>query len=396
MRLAIASWSARRVGGVEDYIAALLPALAERGIELLFWHESDGPEDRASIPLPPGVPVISVQGVGVDAALQQLRAWSPDLIYSQGIRDPGAEARLLDIAPAMLFLHTYTGTCISGTKMFAFPEPTPCDRTFGLMCLANYFPRRCGGSSPATMLSLFRSQSQRLGMLQRYRAILTHTAHMRDEIERHGLRATLVPFGVAASPSSSGTTTSPPSDCWTLLFAARMERLKGGEYLLHALADVARGAGRPVHTIFAGDGTERERWARKAREIQAASAQLTFDFTGWLSQKDVDDLMRRIDLLVVPSIWPEPFGMVGVGAAAHGVPAAAFAVGGISQWLEDGVTGHLAPANPPTAAGLARAILRCLADPAHLTALGEGARRMAARFTMERHVAALMAELKRV
>jgi glycosyltransferase involved in cell wall biosynthesis len=123
---------------------------------------------------------------------------------------------------------------------------------------------------------------------------------------------------------------------------------------------------------------------------------LTIEFTGWISQDAVGDLLSDVDLLVVPSVWPEPFGMVGVSAAAHGVPAAAFGVGGIAQWLEDGVTGHLAPANPPTAAGLARAILRCLGDTAHLTALREGARQMAARFTMERHVAALMGELKRV
>ena len=392
MRLAIASWSSRRVGGVEDYIAALLPALSERGVELAFWHESEGPIDRASIPIPPGVPAIGVSATGVDAAFEQLRAWKPDVIYSQGIQDPAIEARLLDVAPAMLFLHTYTGTCISGTKMFAFPEPTPCERTFGLMCLANYFPRRCGGSSPVTMLSLFRSQSRRLAMLHRYRSILTHTAHMRDEMKRHGLRATLVPFGVDTSRPDDRSRRG--GDTWRLLFAARMERLKGGDYLLHALPEVARAAGRPVHAIFAGDGSERERWERKAREIQAATASLTIEFTGWISQDAVGELMKTVDLLVVPSVWPEPFGMVGVSAAAHGVPAAAFAVGGIAQWLEDGVTGHLAPANPPTAAGLARTILRCLGDTAHLTELREGARTMAARFTMERHVAALMGELK--
>jgi glycosyltransferase involved in cell wall biosynthesis len=392
MRLAIASWSSRRVGGVEDYIAALLPALSERGIELAFWHESDGPADRAAIPIPPGVPAISVQDAGIGTAFDQLRAWRPDLIYSQGIHDPAIEARLLDIAPAMLFLHTYTGTCISGTKMFAFPEPTPCERTFGVMCLANYFPRRCGGSNPATMVNLFRSQSKHLAMLHRYRAILTHTEHMRDEMKRHGVRATLVPFGVGAA--SSARPVSRNADAWTLLFAARMERLKGGDYLLHALPDVARAAGRPVHAIFAGDGTERVRWERTAREIEAATANLRIEFTGWIAQDAVDERLAQVDLLVVPSIWPEPFGMVGVGAAAHGVPAAAFAVGGIGQWLEDGVTGHLAPANPPTAAGLGRAILRCLADADHLALLGKGARHMAARFTMERHVAALMTELK--
>ena len=53
--------------------------------------------------------------------------------------------------------------------------------------------------------------------------------------------------------------------------------------------------------------------------------------------------MKASRLLVVPSVWPEPFGSVGMAAARCGVPAAAFAVGGIPQWLHDGVNGHLAP-----------------------------------------------------
>ena len=55
--------------------------------------------------------------------------------------------------------------------------------------------------------------------------------------------------------------------------------------------------------------------------------------------------MAASDLLVVPSVWPEPFGSVGPAAAQHGIPAAAFAVGGIPQWLHEGVNGHLADGN---------------------------------------------------
>jgi glycosyltransferase involved in cell wall biosynthesis len=106
--------------------------------------------------------------------------------------------------------------------------------------------------------------------------------------------------------------------------------------------------------------------------------------------------MRNVDLLVVPSLWPEPFGSVGPAAGQHGVPAAAFAVGGIPEWLGDGVSGHLAPGDPPTPEGLATAIIRCLEDPAHYAMLKSGARAMAERFTMERHLPQLLAVLERV
>ena len=84
--------------------------------------------------------------------------------------------------------------------------------------------------------------------------------------------------------------------------------------------------------------------------------------------------MLDSDLLVVPSTWPEPFGLIGPEAGLHRLPAAAFAVGGIPEWLSDGVNGRLAPGDPPSAAGLARAIVECVRDPAELARLRNGAR----------------------
>ena len=48
-------------------------------------------------------------------------------------------------------------------------------------------------------------------------------------------------------------------------------------------------------------------------------------------------------VLAVPSVWPEPFGLVGLEAAARGVPAVAFDTGGIRQWLHHQISGLLVP-----------------------------------------------------
>ena len=119
-------------------------------------------------------------------------------------------------------------------------------------------------------------------------------------------------------------------------------------------------------------------------------------FTGWCDEARLGTLMRESRLLVVPSVWPEPFGSVGMAAARHGVPAAAFAVGGIPQWLHEGVNGHLAPAIASDVAGLADAVVRCLDDPRHYADLSLGARRMAATFTMAKHLPELIRVLERV
>jgi glycosyltransferase involved in cell wall biosynthesis len=117
-------------------------------------------------------------------------------------------------------------------------------------------------------------------------------------------------------------------------------------------------------------------------------------FVGWRRAGEVERLLAGTDLLVVPSLWPEPFGLVGPEAGSRGVPAAAFAVGGIPGWLTEGVNGHLAAARPPTAAALAGAIIRCLEDPAHHASLRRGAVECAKRFSAERHREALLQVLE--
>jgi glycosyltransferase involved in cell wall biosynthesis len=393
MRIAVISWSSRRVGGIEDYLSIVIPALHREGCELAFWHEVDTPADRERIQLPPGTIDICAADVGLDHSIRQLSDWNPHVLYVQGVQSPDTEAKLLEIAPAAVFVHTYSGTCVSGTKSFVRPRAVACDRRFGPACLLHYHLYGCGGNDPFTMWRLFKRESRRFRQFSRYAAILTHSDHMRNEMGNHGLPADVLPFPVAQYRPGEA---KPRMGPWRLLYAGRMESLKGGHYLIKALPEVVRAARGPVRVTFAGDGRDRPRWQAVAERIQNATSNLAIEFTGWLTQQEVGTLMENVDLLVVPSLWPEPFGAVGPAAGQYGVPAAAFATGGISQWLGDGVSGHLAAANPPMPSGLAGAIVRCLEDPAHYQALCVGARRMAARFTMDRHLPPLVAALDRV
>ena len=123
---------------------------------------------------------------------------------------------------------------------------------------------------------------------------------------------------------------------------------------------------------------------------------LKAEFPGYVSGSKKAELIDQADLLVVPSLWPEPFGLVGIEAGSHGLPAVAFDVGGISDWLIPGYSGELAPGNPPTVDGLADAIARALSDPSHYADLCRGAREVAGRFTLAAHVSKLESILEMV
>lgn len=393
MRVAVASWTSRHVGGIESYLGAVMPAMRHAGLEVSFFHEADEPAQRAKIDLADGMPVFSVASSGVELAVKQLSQWKPDVVYAQGLHDVDTANRLVDIAPSVTFVHTYVGTCISGTKTHMSPRPIACSRRFGPACLALYLPRGCGGSNPVTMVRLYRSQWQRQQTLVTQAAVITHSDYMKNELARHGISASVVSYPISTPAADPDAPSDAAND---ILFAGRMDRVKGGAMLLDALPQIRRALNRPLRVQFSGDGPDRSRWERLAAGIQARETQISIRFPGWSDEMHLSGQMKMSRLLVVPSLWPEPFGSVGLTAARCGVPAAAFGIGGIPQWLHAGVNGHLAPAAPPTAAGLADAVVRCLRDPQHYEQLARGAREMAAKFTMERHLPDLMDVFERV
>lgn len=401
MRIAVASWSRRALGGAEGYLGIVIPELARAGHEVALWSELDQPADRERIALPEGAPEWCAAEMGTGPALEALRAWRPDVVFTHITTGPETEAALLATAPCVLFVHAYYGTCVSGQKTHKSPTPTPCGRPLGPGCLVHYYPHRCGGLSPLTMLRDYRRNVRRKQLLGAYRAVVANSRHMRDEYVANGsdpARTHVAPLPVEGPPAGGdapapGSSLSPDGAA-RLLFLGRMDLLKGGRTLVEALPAVRAGLGRPVRAVFAGDGPDRAEWERRAADVAVRCEGVTAEFVGWKRGGELEALWARTDLLVVPSVWPEPFGMVGPEAGLRGVPAAAFAAGGIPDWLEDGANGRLAPADPPTAAGLAAAIVRCLRDPGEHARLREGALRLARRFSREAHLAALLPVLE--
>ncbi len=64
-------------------------------------------------------------------------------------------------------------------------------------------------------------------------------------------------------------------------------------------------------------------------------------FFGKLSGDELDSHYSRCTLLVMPSMIPESFGLVGIEAMAFGKPVVAYDSGGINEWLMDNETGFI-------------------------------------------------------
>jgi len=385
MRITLVNHSRRRIGGAEVYLDSVMNAIARAGHEISCLCEDDTDyADRELIRLPADSPTWCTGSLGLSQALAQLAAWRPDVCFSHGLHRPELEAQIVDGFPSVLYVHNYYGTCISGTKTHNTATPTCCERRFGAACLLQYFPTHCGGSNPLTMWQLYRLQSQRLAVMGRYRALIANSDYIARELGNHGLTSNRVYYPLRA-PVQASTSAPAIDDEVRLVFAARMTSLKGGQYLLAALPDVQRRLQKRIHLTMAGDGPDRSAWEKLASSINSNS--ISIAFPGWLGAAGLAQMLSQSHLLVYPSIWPEPFGLSGLEAGLHGVPSVAFAVGGIPEWLHDGVNGHLASIGTQP---LADAIVHCLADPKHYEQLRAGACRRAQEYTLDAHLAQLL------
>jgi glycosyltransferase involved in cell wall biosynthesis len=230
------------------------------------------------------------------------------------------------------------------------------------------------------MIEQFRWTSRQQDLFDRYAHIVVASRHMAREYERNGLAAARVTVApLFATEVSAQVPRVPPAEP-TVLFLGRMTRLKGGDILIRAAAHASRLLGGPVRLLFAGNGPSEQPWRELARRLDVAAT-----FHGWVTGNDRTALLRSASLIAVPSLWPEPFGLVGLEGAVHGVPAVGFDVGGIGEWLHDDVNGRLVSA-PGSAPAMGSAIGEMLMGTAQLARLGRGALEVASALTSGAHL----------
>lgn len=389
MRLLVANHHGALHGGIETYLAAVMPALAQRGCEILFAHE-EPIAAQAPIASPLGIPSSLMDKAG----LTSIHQWSPNLAYVHAMNELQIFESIARDFPTVAFAHGYWGLCISGAKTWKRQPARPCSKPFDWRCLFYYFPKNCGGSSPITMLREYRKQSRRLALYRRCDALITHAGPMEREYLAQGIpkeKLFALPHFVP-TPKPQGRPID--SQYTNLLFIGRFDFLKGGHLLIEALPEVAARLNKAILLRMVGAGPAGPDLKRQAQQI--SSDKIHVEFPGWVGREQKDAFIAESDLIVVPSVWPEPFGQVGLEANHLGVPAIAFDAGGISNWLREGINGHLAPSNPPNGAALANAITKALGNPEHYARLRAGARAVAAEFTVDRHVSALLAVFEKV
>lgn len=282
--------------------------------------------------------------------LAALRGWRPDALVAE--TEPGGLAALEAV---------WAATCL-GLPLLPFAwENLPLTGWSRLAALPVYRAARrlLVGSGGAALVA------RRAG----YRGPLT-------VIPQVGVDPARIPPRRDAGPAT------PP----TVLFLGRLDRKKGADLLLDALAAAPAWRG-----LIIGDGAERG-------NLEAHAARLRLNdrvtFRAAVSHEEVPAVLTGADALALPSRtvpgWAEQFGHVLAWAMAAGLPIVASRCGAIPEVVGDAGLLCAENAAPELAAALGR-----LTDGATWRQLAEnGRRRAAARFTDEAVAARLEQALR--
>ena len=394
MRIAIVSKRFDLIGGSERYAASVAQGLGERGHAvrvLCASGDQGGTVERVELAALDAERPSRTACRAITAAVREHRA---DLVYLLSSVAPGVFRALGAAAPLVRHVQDHTLFCPGMNKVHE--DGTNCREALGARCLERYYLRGgCSGFKATGAPSLrwpITTLAACLADIERHRdaaALICASRYMREQLVVSGLdpqRVHTIPYFTRSAAAELQAT---PLDAALEAFLAGGEPLilcparltlpdKGVDYLLTALGELDT----PFRCVIAGEGPAREWLEQKARDEGLCRSVF---FAGWQAAGALETLYRRTQVVAFPSVWDEPFGLIGLEAGAHEKPVVAFAVGGVQDWLADGETGHAVPNRDARA--FAVALDGLLREPDRAVQLGSaGAQRVTRLYSRDSHL----------
>ncbi|MCB0197738.1 MAG: glycosyltransferase [Anaerolineae bacterium] len=194
-------------------------------------------------------------------------------------------------------------------------------------------------------------------------------------------RITVSPYGITPPPSHFKKS---PSSKIRFAYIGRITPIKGVHLLIEAFNRLNL-QGQAELTLYGKADVNAELYTQKLK--QKAENMDDIYFAGFVDNTKISELYQNIDVLVVPSLWPENSPITILEAQAHGIPVIASDVGGIIDLIDHEVNGLLF--TNQNVDELTRQIERCVTTPEFIS-------KLAARSKLVKSIDADAAELMRL
>jgi D-inositol-3-phosphate glycosyltransferase len=124
-----------------------------------------------------------------------------------------------------------------------------------------------------------------------------------------------------------------------LLFAGRIQPIKGLDLLLNAMAHFPNGRSVKL-VVVGGNAGENDEMSKLSSLVNKLGIEKRVQFVGPVEHQKMPLFYNAADICVIPS-YHESFGLVAVESLASGTPVVASRVGGLATIVKDGETGYL-------------------------------------------------------
>jgi glycosyltransferase involved in cell wall biosynthesis len=164
-----------------------------------------------------------------------------------------------------------------------------------------------------------------------------------------------------------------PHDAVLAGVVGRISPTKGQRFFLQSAAPLLR-SHPALHLAVVGSADFESREEEDALRAERGASSDPGRIHLALEMTDALEFMDSLDILVVPSLWEEPFGLVAVEGMARGLPVVVTRSGGLAETVLDGETGFVVAKE---AGPLRDALARLVSDPALRRRMGEAGKRRA-------------------
>ncbi|MBV8373136.1 MAG: glycosyltransferase family 4 protein [Candidatus Eremiobacteraeota bacterium] len=331
MRILVLSERVDAEGGTESYLRALLPALRARGHDVrvlarnvaqsdaygvsataVGWSDEHDPPSRAA--------ATAIEGLVGDFA--------PHVAAIHNVLDAGVlDVVRRNVARVVYHVHDHRPFCPNGDRVY--PQG-------GGVCALAMGTTTCGwhalvhgcayGPRPRT-LDLIHIRQDVARAVAACDGIVALSHYIAGLTQRNGIASTktfVLPPPLEGAAFASAPAPRPGADA--VLFAGRVVPSKGARSLVRALAQIPEPQ-RPLLHI-AGDGPD-----LTATVAEARGRRVRVEMLGRLDAGALRTAYDGATLVAMPSLWGEPFGLVGIEAFARGRPVVAYDAGAIREWL---------------------------------------------------------------
>lgn len=367
-------------GGVGTYVFRLTQKLTSAGHQVSVIHSD------TRLPLPTGDRASLFYVNRFDAftspdessrlaaeVMATLKKIGPDVVHVQSNNNFLLENQIRREFPVVKSIHVYD-FCPAGTK-YHHALGKNCGHSTGPLCIPRMLYKRCTeNKNPLTLLNFYKQSRAVQKNDSSQPVILVASEFVRQQALQSGYapqQVQVLPYFTDIPEGSTDLALS--ADEKIILASGRMVPEKGLDRLLYAVSYITDIAGWKL--VLDGEGADKPQLMKLSRKLRLDER---VEFAGWLNPEKHWEMFRRSYMAAVPSIWPEPFGLVGIEAMSYSKPVVAFRSGGIPEWLEDGKTGFLVETG--NARGMAEKIKQLLGDPMLAKTMGEAGKKRVENF----------------